>query len=118
MDRLDKLEIEIAKLDGFTRGLAESLRHTVEKLERVDNEVHEKSCQTEWIILEERLPPQDLYVLICTYDYRKGVEMENVEIASRLGNQWVDAQDGELINMKNQIVTHWMPIPDCPGVKI
>ena len=47
MDRLDKLEIEIAKLDGFTRGLAESLRHTVEKLERVDNEVHEKSCQTE-----------------------------------------------------------------------
>ena len=114
MDRLDKLEIEIAKLDGFTRGLAESLRHIAEKVERVDNDVHGKSCQNEWIILKERLPPQDVYVLICTYDYRKGIEMENVEIASRLGNQWVDTQDGEVINMKNQIVTHWMPIPDTP----
>jgi hypothetical protein len=47
MDRLDKLEIEIAKLDGFTKGLADSLRFLVEKLERVDNGVHEKLCQTE-----------------------------------------------------------------------
>jgi archaellum component FlaC len=40
MDRLDKLEIEIAKLDGFTRCLAESLRHIAEKVERVEEEIH------------------------------------------------------------------------------
>jgi archaellum component FlaC len=40
MDRIDKLEIEIAKLDGFTRGLADSLRFLVEKLERLEEEIY------------------------------------------------------------------------------
>ena len=37
MDRIDELEIEIVKLQGFTKGLAESLRDTVEELERIDD---------------------------------------------------------------------------------
>ena len=67
-----------------------------------------------WISLKDRIPPQDVYVLVCFFDSRKDVEMEHVEIAARLNSQWVDAANGEVITSKHSFPTHWMPIPDTP----
>ena len=69
-----------------------------------------------WINLEERKPPNGVYVLIAVYDYRPNVKLYHVTIGSRLNNQWEDAANGEVIQMKYGIVTHWMPLPDCPEV--
>ena len=46
-----------------------------------------------WINLEERKPPNGVYVLIAVYDYRPNVKLYHVTIGSRLNNQWEDASN-------------------------
>jgi hypothetical protein len=70
----------------------------------------------EWISVEERLPPQNVYVIDAKFDYRPKVKMHFVLTAERMGNFWYDGKDGEEItrNGKYGTVTHWMALPDAP----
>lgn len=74
---------------------------------------------SEWIVVEDRLPPQDVYVFIVRYDSRPNVHMQSVEIASRFGNMWFDGKDGSEVTEKGKYgrVTHWMPLPEPPKEK-
>ena len=68
----------------------------------------------EWIKIEERKPPNNVYVLIATYDGRPNVKMHFIQIACRLNDAWIDDHEGELLDSKYGVVTHWMPLPDKP----
>lgn len=71
-----------------------------------------------WIPLKERLPPQDVCVLVAVYDTRKNVKMYFIRMAFRIGRMWCEPNDGEEMKMKNEIITHWMPLPDAPDVMV
>lgn len=68
----------------------------------------------QWIKVEDRRPPNNHYVLVAIFDYRPKVQMYFIQIASRMNDAWIDDKDGELIRLKDSIVTHWMPLPDKP----
>lgn len=70
----------------------------------------------EWISIEERLPSQNVYVIVAKFDHRPKVRMYFVDIAERIRDQWFDGKDGKEItgNWKYGKITHWMPIPDPP----
>lgn len=55
--------------------------------------------QSEWISVEDRLPKQWKYVLVCCGD-----EIRTDFIAS----------DGRWYEHIHDIVTHWMPLPEAP----
>ena len=67
-----------------------------------------------WIKIEDRKPPNDVYVLVSIYDGRPKVQMYFIRICSRFNDAWVDDHDGEIISSKYGRVTHWMPLPDKP----
>ena len=67
-----------------------------------------------WIKIEERKPPQGVFVLVCIYDPRPKVMMNFICIAERHGESFYDGSNGELVQQKGSIVTHWMPLPDFP----
>ena len=66
-----------------------------------------------WISVEERLPPNDIGILIAEYDGREKVKMHFINIGRRINNYWFSGDNDEEI--KKNIVTHWMPLPDVPG---
>lgn len=68
--------------------------------------------ESEWIDIKQRKPPNDVYVLVTIFDHRPKMMMAHVEIAARMGKQWVYPKDGEVLNLKYGCVTHWMSIPD------
>lgn len=70
----------------------------------------------EWISVDERLPPQTVYVLVAKFDCRPKVQMYFVTIASMIGKCWYDDRDEYEItqNGKYGQVTHWMPLPEPP----
>ncbi len=68
----------------------------------------------EWIKVEDELPPNRVHVLIAVYDHRSMVDMCYIEIAERVNTQWYVGHNGEPIEKKLSIVTHWMPLPDVP----
>lgn len=70
-----------------------------------------------WISVEDKLPPNNSYVIVAKWDGRPKVEMYFIEIAERLNDQWFDDHNGELLNRKYGVVTHWMPLPDKPEIK-
>jgi len=72
----------------------------------------------EWIPIESRKPPQDVCVLVVIYDGREKVKMSHVEIASRIGDAWIEPKDGEVINPKYGYVTHWTPLPEPPDEQV
>lgn len=67
----------------------------------------------EWIDRNERLPPNDVYVLVCNRHLKS--EMNFVQIGKRFNEKWVDDKNEDELNDKNYIITHWMPIPDDPS---
>jgi hypothetical protein len=71
----------------------------------------------EWISVQERLPPQDVCVLINFYDGRDKVKMNFVQCGYRIGQQWFEPKDGQEIKEKRGFVTHWMPLPEAPKEK-
>ncbi len=66
----------------------------------------------EWIDVEERKPPNDIYVLVSIYDGREKVKLSHVDIAARYGNDWVYDDEDKKVDPKYGYVTHWMPLPD------
>jgi len=66
----------------------------------------------EWISIEDQLPPKNVYVLISRYDGRKNVKMHFIQIACRFGEQWFSDHDGDELDPKYGIITHWMPLPE------
>lgn len=71
----------------------------------------------EWIEVDEKKPPQNVYVFVAFFDSRDKVKSHFVRQAYRLGRQWFDDNDEE-IPFKYGFATHWMPIPDVPGTVI
>jgi Protein of unknown function (DUF551) len=66
-----------------------------------------------WISVEERKPPNDVYVLVCKRRRCKDESvLVSVEIASRMNDSWINDHNGEILAPKWGIVTHWMPLPD------
>lgn len=51
----------------------------------------------EWISVDEKLPPQNVYVIVAQFDYRPKVKMHFVLVAERIGKFWYDGKDGEEI---------------------
>ena len=77
-----------------------------------------KEFLMEWIDVKERLPPNDVYVLISRFkEHKKDPigDMYLVAIACRFNSVWVDDHDGDVLSSKDGIVTHWMPLPDAPN---
>ena len=72
------------------------------------------TMKNKWINIEERMPPQDTYVLVAYYDYRPKVKMHFIRIAKRFNTTWFDDHDEEELDIKYGYVTHWQLLPDKP----
>lgn len=74
----------------------------------------------EWINVKDRLPPNDCYVLVALHHCHKksGMETYFIHIALRMNQEWFDDHNGENVEYKDRTITHWMPLPDKPGVKV
>lgn len=68
----------------------------------------------QWISVEDRKPPNDVYVLVAKYDGRSKVQMHFIMIASRMGIDWFDSHNGDRLDPKYGYITHWMPLPTAP----
>ena len=69
-----------------------------------------------WIKIEERLPPQNVFVLIAHFDHRPKVQMYFISIAERIGEYWYEGKNGDEVTHGGKYgkVTHWMSLPDKP----
>jgi|GEM_PF-1292971 len=67
----------------------------------------------QWINVEDRLPPNDIYVLVCTRHIKS--EMNFVSICKRFNSTWLDDHNEEKVDHNKYIITHWMPVPDEPS---
>jgi hypothetical protein len=71
-----------------------------------------------WFDVKERLPPIDVCVICNTLDPRKNktlypINRNSVMTCYRVSSsQWCDSNNGEVLDSKYNIVTHWMFIPD------
>ena len=68
-----------------------------------------------WIDVKKRLPPNDIYVLVAVWDGRSKTQMYSVCIKSRINKVWFDDANGDELDAKLGVVTHWMPCPDDPN---
>lgn len=66
----------------------------------------------DWIEISDRLPPNDVYVLVCTYDVK--VDMNFIGIYKRFNENWLDDHNEEKLDRKRNVVSHWMFLPDEP----
>ena len=73
--------------------------------------------EIKWINVNDRLPPNEKYVIIATWHQHKNFPMYHVQTAQRMGDDWLDGHDGDMSKQKNSTITHWMPIPDPPSPK-
>lgn len=69
---------------------------------------------TRWIPVEERLPRDNVDVLV-----RKGRMCGNVTVVAYrcTGNNCWTMSDGDYQEFQDIVVTHWMPLPEPPEVK-
>ena len=71
----------------------------------------------EWISVKDRLPPNELYVVVALCDSSTKNNMCSIHIAARYNDAWIDDKDGDLIPVKYGRVKYWMPLPDKPREK-
>lgn len=71
---------------------------------------------SEWISVEERLPPNDICVLVAIFDYRPKVEMYFHGMGCRYNHMWTCHSDGKDLEGKGRKITHWYVLPDLPKV--
>lgn len=69
---------------------------------------------SEWISIEERKPPNNIYVLVAIYDARPKVNMYFIHIAERINDRWFEDHNGYEIDHTYGIVKYWQPLPDYP----
>lgn len=70
-----------------------------------------------WIDMQERIPPQDVFVLIVLVHYHKKSDyvFTHVNIAKRMNGNWYFCdKDENQIDAVEYRITHWMPMPDIP----
>lgn len=70
---------------------------------------------SKWIFCEERLPANDVPVLISIWNPKS--KMNSTYIATRINQQWID-NDNQVINKMENIVNYWMPLPDDPDKEL
>ena len=86
------------------------------KTTQKDNYCSHWERHTDWIPVTERLPEDDICVLVLA----SGRPLSNVlldrcqEIAEHSDDGWIVAEWPE---WKNPVITHWMPLPDPPEVE-
>ena len=99
--------------------LARYLEQNAEELMQKMTEHYNKLMESrkEWISVEERMPPNDCYVLVAVWHHHKSYPMHHVSIGKRMNSEWFDDHNEEPLLGKSSIVTHWMPLPDKPGIK-
>ncbi len=93
------------------------LHEIEERVTAIENKLDMRKM--DWVKVEERLPPQNVYVLVAHYDCHPKVRMYFVQIAERVGRFWYDNYDGKEITQKGArgLITHWMPLPLAPEFK-
>lgn len=70
----------------------------------------------QWINLEDRLPPNDVYVLVCSRHIKSG--MNFVNICKRFNEKWLDDHDEKEVDLRRYCISHWMPVPDDPSKQV
>jgi hypothetical protein len=65
----------------------------------------ERDMDSQWVPIEERLPPDNVSVLV-------NHEMSGVEMAFRQEGQWVISWTDHMHS--GCAYTHWMPLPEPP----
>lgn len=68
-----------------------------------------------WLSVEDRLPPNDCYVLVAKWHGKEPHPMHFISIGKRINQVWYDDHNEEELCGKWEKVTHWMPLPDKPG---
>lgn len=64
----------------------------------------------EWISVEERLPEELTEVIVFTEATEQGVCIAFME-----NGKWLDGYSGRgIVMMQQELVTHWMPMPEPP----
>jgi len=61
----------------------------------------------EWIKLETKLPPERTSILF--WNNHTGVILGHV-----IDGSWFQCSDGEEYSLKDDEITHWMPLPEAP----
>jgi len=67
-----------------------------------------------WIELGDRLPRNDVYVLVSLWDVDSLCPLDDIAIMKRRNKKWFYDRSEEEQNIKYKKVTHWMPLPDDP----
>lgn len=69
----------------------------------------------EWISVKDELPPTRLKVLACVkHTWRDGTFYGTVDFVERWPDGWMNVNEsGYLVHGE---VTHWMPMPELPGM--
>ena len=93
----------IKRLEGLHRFNALLRREDVKALDAAIETLDRMT----WISVKDRLPENDNHVLCCT-ETKKG--MKNVIIGYYMNGAWRCGM--------NSNVTHWMPLPELPGLPI
>lgn len=68
-----------------------------------------------WIGVEDRLPPNDCYVLVAKWHEKEPHPMYFINIAKRMNQVWYDDHNEDELCGKWEKVTYWMPLPDKPS---
>lgn len=64
----------------------------------------------DWISVKERLPEELTHVIVFMEATEQGVCVAFIE-----NGKWLDGESGHgIVFMQQELVTHWMPLPEPP----
>lgn len=76
--------------------------------------------QGPWVSVGDRLPPLCVPVLVTYLGYYDQSEVHPDDVATRVDDDMWLWWDGDLASCDEVVtvkITHWMPLPDAPGVE-
>jgi hypothetical protein len=79
-----------------------------------------KASKKEWIKVEDRLPEDQIGVIVVRSPTKEQLSMEDgyspiiMSAIDSVAGSWYDFNDGEDIDTRYFNITHWMPLPELP----